>query len=412
MTRQLLSRGQLQKLAAQNHSWHDAAARAPQIAALFGPQSAGFRTLDKKIQLGDQALRMLCALNDFDRRKVAEELLEIANNPKRLDADTGHKNWFRRLLPIRYPFKGYHYKISYAIRPGEPVLVVDILFDKPMLKPTLPDSLQRNALYRVGKTGKARFTPDFKRFGSKSEDVTTALEVSWGTQSPVPTHRVDTVHAAVNGMQNNLTKAAWLMRVHLETAYADATSPLDDYTLFHNPTEGAYKDLFECAFDKQNLLACSHNSQHLAAVLKEAQERGHRTRWVAHSQGAIMFSTAVGFALERYGLRLDCHSVSLHGAGCNIRQAEITCTRAGITIERVRNNPFDLVANLAGANDLSFSGLARSLKFRGLVLGDDPLASPHSLPYLGLDTYVEQLTFTGHNELAQYARRFHPDEQA
>lgn len=412
MTRQLLSREQLQQCAAQKHAWHDAAAGAPQIAALFDARSPAFRTLDRKLILGDEALRMLRALNDFDRRKVADELLEVANHPNRLDADTGRRNWFQRLLPTRYPFKGYHYKIRYAIVPGRPVVVIDIYLDKELLGPDLPDSMQRNTLYRVNKIGTARFTPEFKRLGNKPEEVTEALSSSWNRANPTPTYRVDTLHAAVNGMQNNLARAAWLMGTHLETAFAEDTRPVDSYTLFHNPTDGMRRDLFECAFDKQSVTECSHNSQHLAAVMKEAQQRGHRTRWVAHSQGAIIFSAAVEFALKHYAKRLDCHSVCLHGVGCNIKQATLTCARAGITIERVRNNPFDLVPNLCGPNDLSLSGLERSLKFRGLVFGDDPLASPHTLPYLGLDTYVEQLAFTGHHELARYARQFHPSETA
>ncbi len=412
MTRQLLSREQLQQCAAQKHAWHDAAAGAPQIAALFDTRSPAFRTLDRKLILGDEALRMLRALNDFDRRKVADELLEVANHPNRLDADTGRRNWFQRLLPTRYPFKGYHYKIRYAIVPGQPVVVIDIFLDRPLLRPKLPDSMQRNALYRVNKVGAARFTPEFKRLGSKPRDVVEALINSWDGENPMPTHRIDTRHAAVNGMRNNLAKAAWLMGAHLDTAYADDTRPVDSYTLFHNPTDGIGPDVFECAFDKQNLIECSHNSRHLAAVLKEAQQRGHRTRWVAHSQGAIIFSAAVEFALQHYGMRLDFHSVCLHGVGCNIKRAELTCARAGIMIENVRNNPFDLVPNIFGLNDFNPSGLARSLKFRGLVFGGDPLASPHTLPYLGLDTYVEQLAFSGQHELARYARQFHPSKMA
>ncbi len=412
MTRQLLNRGQLQQLAAQHHTWHDAAASAPQIAALFDTRSLAFLTLDKKLILGDEALRVLRALNDFDRRKVADELLDIANHPKRLDADTGRRNWFQRLLPTRYPFKGYHYKIRYAIEPGKPVVIVDIYLDHALLRPDLPDSMQRNVLYRVAKTGAARFTPEFKRLGTNPDEVIQALATAWNKENPTPTYRIDTLHAAVNGMKNNLAKAAWLMGTHLDTAYADDSKPVDSYTLFHNPTDGIGPDMFECAFDKQNLVECSHNSQHLAAVLKEAQQRGHRTRWVAHSQGAIIFSAAVEFALRNYGMRLDCHSVCLHGVGCNMKQAELTCARAGIMIERVRNNPFDLVPNIFGLNDFSLSGLARSLKFRGLVFGDDPLASPHTLPYLGLDTYVEQLAFSGQHERARYARRFHPSKMA
>lgn len=412
MSRQSLSREQLQQRAARRHTWQEAAAGAPQIAALFEPRSPTFRTLDKKLVLGDEAFCILRALNDFDRRKVAEELLDIALHPNRLDADTGRRDWFQRLLPSRYPFKGYHYKIRYAIVPGRPVVIVDIFLDRDLLRSKLPDSMQRNALYRVNKLGAARFTTDFKRLGSEPDEVVETLAIGWNTRNPTPAYRVDTLHAAVNGMQNNLAKAAWLMGTHLETAYANDDRPIDNYTLFHNPTDGRNRDLFECAFDKQNLMECSHNSRHLAAVLVEAQRRGHRTRWVAHSQGAIIFITAVEFALKHDGIRLDRHSVCLHGAGCNIRRAELACTRAGITIERVRNNPFDAVPNIFGPNDWSLSGLKRSLKFFGLVSDGGPLASPHTLPYLGLETYVEQLRFTGHHELARYAQKFHPSEMA
>jgi hypothetical protein len=412
MSRQSLSREQLQQRAARRHTWQEAAAAAPQIAALFEPRSPTFRTLDKKLVLGDEALRMLRALNDFDRRKVTEELLDIALHPNRLDADTGRRDWFQRLLPSRYPFKGYHYKIRYAIVPGRPVVIVDIYLDKELLRPDVPDSMQRNALYQVSKVGTARFTPEFKQLGNNSEDVGVALEASWNGKNAAPAQRIETLHAAVNGMQNNLIKAAWLMGEHLETAYGDNAKSIDNYTLFFNPTEGRSRDFFECAFDKQSLMECSHNSRHLAAVLVEAQRRGHRTRWVAHSQGAIIFITAVEFALKHDGIRLDRHSVCLHGAGCNIRRAELACTRAGITIERVRNNPFDAVPNIFGPNDWSLSGLKRSLKFFGLVSDGGPLASPHTLPYLGLETYVEQLRFTGHHELARYAQKFHPSEMA
>lgn len=181
MSRQQVSREQLQRYAAQRHTWHDAAAKAPQIAALFGPQSLEFRTLDKRLVLGDEALRMLRALNDFDRRKVAEDLLAVARHPNRLDADTGRKHWFQRLLPSRYPFRGYHYLIRYAITPGQPVVIVDIYMDRELLGPNLPESMQRNAMYRVDKVGTARFTSQFKELGSDSDEIERQLRGSWST---------------------------------------------------------------------------------------------------------------------------------------------------------------------------------------------------------------------------------------
>lgn len=411
MSRQKISRAALRHLSSESHSWQTAAQKHEQIRSLFSESSPQFKTLSRSVVLNDQALRMLCALNDFDRRKVAEELLGVAQYPNQVEADTGRKNWFQRLLRTKYPFKGYHYKIRYAVEENKQVIVNDILFDKNLLGPHPEQvSLERNALYRVDKKGTTRFTPDYEELGGDSRRVVQALEESWQTARPTPTHRVETRYAAVNGMQNPLQKAAWLMGTHLEVAHPE--TDIGDYTLFHNPTDGGSEDLFECLYDKYLMPARSHNAHHFAAVLHEAQRRGHRTHWVAHSQGAIIFSRGVSLAQKKYGGSLNCHSVSLHGVGCNLANVRRACTLAGITIQQERNNPFDLVPNIAGMNNLSRSGLARSLKFKGLVFGEDSLASPHTLPYLGLETYIHQLEFTGNNEMAEYARKHRPESEA
>lgn len=410
MSRKMLSAAQLRQLATQCHSWKDAAEKHEQIRTLYRPNTPQFRELDKRVALNDQALRMLCALNDFDRHKVTEELLDIARYPNQIEADVSRKNWFQRLLKTRYPFKGYHYKISYGIRRDQRVIVSDILFDKDLLGPkTELPVLERNALYKVDKTGTAKFSVDFRKLGSNGKEVTEAIADAWGTTDPQPTHRVETRYAAVNGMQNSLEKAAWLMGTHLEAAHP--SSDIDRYTLFHNPSDGGTEDFLECLYDKRMHPARTHNSHHFAAVLHEAQKRGHRTHWVAHSQGAIIFSRGVSLALKKYGGGLNCHSISLHGVGCNLANVRHACILAGIKIENERNNPFDLVPNCAGMNDLSRSGLARSWHFRKLVFGDDPLASPHTLPYLGLETYIHQLEFTGNLEQAARARRYRPQQE-
>jgi len=407
----MLSAEKLRQLATQCHSWKEAAEKHEQIRTLYPPKSPQFRELDRRVTLNDQALRMLCALNDFDRRKVANELLDIARYPNRLEADVGRKNWFQRLFKTRYPFRGYHYMIQYGIDKNQKVTVSDIFFDKELLGPnTSHPHLERNALYRVDKTGSAKFTPNFDRLGQTSQQVIESIENSWETSEPTPTHRVDTRYAAVNGMLNPLEKASWLMGVHLETAHPNVD--INQYTLFHNPSEGPSGDLFECLYDKRCTPARSHNVHHFASVLHEAQLRGHRTHWVAHSQGAIIFSRAISLALKKYGGTLNCHSVSLHGVGCNLANIRRACIHAGITIDQERNNPFDCVPNIAGGNNISSSGLKRSLKFLGLVLGEDSLASPHTLPYLGLETYIHQLEFTGNHKYAAYAREYRPERRA
>jgi hypothetical protein len=282
-------------------------------------------------------------------------------------------------------------------------IVDDILFDLHLMGVKDTSGAERNALYRVSRQGNAKFSKDFRSLGEDSNEIVEGLIKTWNPDA-TPTHRVETRYAAVNGMQNPLNKASWLMGTHVDAAYPDANP--SEYTLFHNPSDSGHEDLFECIYDKRYVPARSHNVHHFATVLHETQCRSHKTHWVAHSQGAIIFSRAVTLALRKYGGSLSCHSVSLHGAGCNIGNVRIACMRAGITIESVRNNPFDMVANGAGGNDLSRSGLARSLKFRNLVLGDNALASPHTLPYLGLETYIDQLEFSGNHEHAAYARKF------
>src|SRR5690554_174560 len=410
MSRKIISAATLRQLAAQCYSWKEAAEKHQQIRTLYGPNTPQFQKLNRRLSLNDQALRMLCSLNDFDRSKVAEELLDIATHPNKIEADVSRRNWFQRLLKTRYPFNSYHYMISYGISKDRRVTVNDILFDKELLGPnTRQPQLERNALYRVDKTGTAKFTPSFKALGQTSNRVIESIQQSWETSEPVPTHRVDTQYAAVNGMLNPLEKASWLMGVHLEAAHPN--TDINQYTLFHNPSDGSAGDLLECLYDKRLTPAKSHNVHHFASVLHEAQVRGHRTHWVAHSQGAIIFSRAISLALKKYGGSLNCHSVSLHGVGCNLANIRRACILAGMKIDQERNNPFDFVPNVAGGNNIGSSGLKRSLKFLGLTLGENSLASPHTLPYLGLETYIHQLEFTGNHKHAAYAKEYRPERR-
>lgn len=61
---------------------------------------------------------------------------------------------------------------------------------------------------------------------------------------------------------------------------------------------------------------------------------------------------------------------------------------------------------MLGRNDLSRSSLVRSIKFMGLVFGDNSGASPHTLPFLGLETYATQLQLLGDTTNATKVRKF------
>ncbi|EKE70565.1 hypothetical protein B3C1_13543 [Gallaecimonas xiamenensis 3-C-1] len=360
--------------------------------------------LDGRLKLKHQAFQMLCSLNDFDRIKVIEEIIAICKDPNAPDVSAQRKNAFQRMRRSQYPFKGYHYLVMFAVAaPG--IVVNDILFDKRLLGVKEGAShMERNALYRVKRNGHASFDNS-----NTDREIVNKLMDNWDNATPQPVHRVETRHAAVNGMLNELSKATWLMGTHLDTAYKGQS--FDDYTLFHNPSDSAKEDLLECGFDKRaagRIHGFSHNVHHLAAVLNEAQQRGQQTHWVAHSQGAIIFARAVRVHLKEIGTPLNCHKVSLHGVGCNMGDARLVCQQAMIQVVSSRNNPFDMVPNLAGGNDLSPSGLVRSLRFAGLVAGENSLASPHTLPYLGLETYYHQLVMTGNHDRARMVAKYLP----
>lgn len=228
------------------------------------------------------------------------------------------------------------------------------------------------------------------------------LEDAWG-RAPIATTQINTQHAAVNGMQNDLLKATWLMGTHLDRAYEG--DGIKAYTLFHNPTDRAKLDLVECAFDKR-LGTKSHNAQHLAAVLAQNNQQGKQVKWLAHSQGAIIFCAALEHYRIHYGKPLTGQQLAVHGSGSNIERLKRIAHSTGLKVIAVRNNPYDLVPNLAGRNDLSSSSLVRSMKFKGLVTGDDAGASPHTLPFLGLVTYADQLQMLGYNDKADIVRNF------
>jgi histidine ammonia-lyase len=128
--------------------------------------------------------------------------------------------------------------------------------------------------------------------------------------------------------------------------------------------------------------------------------------WVAHSQGALIFCATLEHYRFNYSGRLTTQQLAIHGSGANLERLERIAKKLGIKVNAIRNNPFDLVPNIAGANDLSSSSLARSFKFRGLVKGDNVGANPHTLPFLGLKTYATQLRLAGNKEHALMVNKF------
>ena len=240
---------------------------------------------------------------------------------------------------------------------------------------------EHQSVYEIEKVNP---TTSFSRT-SNFNDVL-ALADAWDPERAVT--KVKTSHAAVNGMLNDLTKASWLMGVHAEAAYP--ADQIEKYTLFHNPTEGGRADFLESV--KDNRGSTTPLAEHLAAVLLDVQQRGEPVKWVVHSQGGIIFKQAVAHHLKHYpNHSLNKNSVVFHAGGNNKKKTNDLLGRAGIRKETEDNdNPFDMVPNLAGRNDLSLSSVKRSLQFAGKVMGSEgssPTESPHTLPFISLEAY-------------------------
>lgn len=350
-----------------------------------------------KVKFTCQALAMMAQLNDFDQQMVEKEIKLICAHPNAKNSLKHSRNPLRRLWRTQYPFRNYHYLVEFSLKDNQ-INIEDVLFDEQLKGSKVNYSAERTMLYQVDRLTSATYDK------AKDKDGIEELQGAWN-RTPIPTAKVNTSHAAVNGMNNELDKAAWLMGTHLDTAYK--SDGIKAYTLFHNPTDNGKLDLVECIFDKRQGTK-SHNAQHLAAVLAQNNQQGKQVKWLVHSQGAIIFCAALEHYRIYYGKPLTTQQVAVHGSGANIDRLKRIAHNTGVTINNIRNNPFDLVPNVAGRNDLSSSSLVRSIKFMGLVFGkkSDPGNSPHTLPFLGLETYANQLQLFGDITKATAVRKF------
>lgn len=346
-----------------------------------------------KVKFTCQALAMLAQLNDYDQHMVVRDIEQICAHPNAKNSLKHSRNPLRRLWRTKYPFRNYHFLIKYDLQ-ANTINIADILFDKQLRGRKTTFSAERTMLYKVTRETLATYDK------AKDKEGIEELQGAW-TNTPTATTQVNTAHAAVNGMQNDVVKAAWLMGTHLDTAYQ--SDGIKAYTLFHNPTDNMALDAAECVFDKRQGNK-SHNAQHLAAVLAQNNQQGKKVKWVAHSQGAIIFCAALEHYRIKYGNALTTQQLAIHGSGANLDRLKRMAHSAGLTINNIRNNPFDLVPNIT--NNISSSSLARSVKFMGLTFGDEVGASPHTLPFLGLETYADQLQLLGNISKATTVRKF------
>lgn len=198
---------------------------------------------------------------------------------------------------------------------------------------------------------------------------------------------VKTVHAAVNGQSNNHKRAQNLMGDHLSTMFKQDV--IRDYTLFHNPTDGGFWDTYESSLDKKQ--QTTSVSKQFSQVLGNVQEKGNPVKWLAHSQGGLIFTEAARFHWENNHTELSMNSVQFNAGANNEIKSKAILKNVKIDILGFNNHPFDPVPNLVGGNAKDWVSKLGSTIGLFFVFTDNPNKSPHTLAYTGNSKVVSKV---------------------
>ncbi len=220
------------------------------------------------------------------------------------------------------------------------------------------------------------------------------------------TDAINTDYAAVNGQLNNLTKAIWLMGEHLNFEFGKGA--VSEYTLFHNPSVGGPGDTWESVRDKMGITTAV--TRKFSQLLQDTQKAGNRTKWVAHSQGGLIFAEAVRYHLnnnsswsitggfngrfrEDQGESLNVHSVAFHGNANNNMRSKVLFERAGVNVLATRANTYDAVNTILGANTVNPWRIIGSFVYFNHVTSGSVQQSPHTLMKDNFDTWDKQMKY-------------------
>ncbi|HHX8509461.1 MULTISPECIES: hypothetical protein [Vibrio] len=362
------------------------------------------RILDKRdVKITRQAILVIQAMTDFDRKNVIKDIYKIIDNPKRASLTKHSRNPFWRLARNIDPFRAYHFLILYRISDSGSVVIEEIMLDSKLHGSKLESKKQRTMLYDVRKETKSRYSED----KNTNEDIQSALN-SWDGKGANIIPKINCEHVTINGMNNDYDTASKLMGVHTDVAYRKDN--IVRYNLFHNPTDGGVFDLAECIFDQTRIFK-SRNAKQLASLIIKTHSERRRVKWTVHSQGAIIFRSAIEEVKSlRPELRLDGHELAVHSPGGNYGILSMKAKRLGMKVQPLRANPADFVPNVIGLNgvtsitkmNLSLSPVFIWACFLSKTIG----GSPHSLPYLGLNTYEKQLRESGARQKARVIGKY------
>ncbi len=289
-------------------------------------------------------------LSPFQTLRLYERIWTLASKPVPLDAGI-KKNTVDQLRIAQREFVPV--AIDYRVLPGK------VYIERIEAKPGAAKGEELPGLYLVRKTAAGEWS------------------------EPQEVNEISTKYAAVNGQSNPLSVAPDLMGKHVLHSFGKS---LEEFTLFHNPSDGFLGDTYESFYDKFVTLAVKRPTavtRQFAQVLVEAQRADKDVGWVAHSQGGIIFHTAVRHHRDTGKGVLDKHSVWFHGnANQNIRTNR-TLKQAKVTILGYTNHPLDPVHQVIGLNTLNPIKIGGAIIAFPLLFSKDQQKSPHTLPYKG-----------------------------
>jgi hypothetical protein len=193
------------------------------------------------------------------------------------------------------------------------------------------------------------------------------------------TTAVNTRHATVNGIQNDLDRAAFVMldKVNATSALRREAAPTE-FTLYHVPTRGVAQDV---ALTTAELAGqTTADARQLAGVLEQTARSGQPVVWSVHSRGALVFDMAARNCAQR-GVKLRNESVAVYNGAVNEQVLDHDVARAGLTKlgRGYFNNPGDPVPQLVGDNTMNPLRRAAALyNTYGVITSDQSLHTWHA----------------------------------
>lgn len=325
------------------------------LASFNGRKAMRSITTGLSIKISQNAHKFLEKLSPYQRIQITRKIASLSATPR--PKDSAAQKGSQDIYCVTEMHTGF--SISYKIL-AQTIYVLEIV-PNPKLK---GESRELPALYLVRSKG-----------GNEWEIV------------KKPLNSISTQHAAINGQSNNLVDAWSLMAKHVTASFKKDI--IKEYTLFHNPSDGLFWDTYESSLDKREKTTAI--AKQFSSILNNVQSAGKPVKWVAHSQGGLIFTEAARYHWENHHSELSSNSVQFNAGANNEQKTKTILKMPNITILGFNNHPFDPVPNIIGGNAKDWVSLLGSTVGFFFVISDNQDISPHTLPYSGNSKVVSKV---------------------